>query len=96
MNSGFKYSDPMKILFALLVLASGSCSTHSPNPAPRYVWYCHIAGGANCTGDLIRCRDRQGMNWVADSNCAAVEKPANLVHNQSYPPVSGSALLPGR
>jgi hypothetical protein len=84
------------VLFMLLVLVASGCSTPPSSPAPRYVWYCHVAGGANCTGNLIRCWDRQRINWAEDSNCAAIEKPRNLVHNQSYPHVSGSALLPGR
>lgn len=86
------------MLCALLgVLVSGLYACASPDRlhAPRYVWYCHIAGGAGCIGEMIRCWDSKRLTWVEDSYCAAVDKPANLVHNQSYPPVSGSALFPG-
>ena len=84
-------------LLIFLILIANGCSTQQPTtPAPRYVWYCHIAGGAGCTGEMIRCWDRQNITWVEDDKCAAVEKPKNLVHNQSYPPVSRSALMPGR
>ncbi len=80
---------------ALLYFTVTGCSGQPPGPPPRYVWYCHIAGGQSCIGDLIRCWDRQRLDWVADAHCAAVvEKPESLVHNQSWPPVSRSALLP--
>ena len=90
---------PTRILHSVLALLnctlSGCATTHS-TPAPRYVWYCHIAGGASCTGELIRCWDRQRVNWVDDAHCAAIKKPEGLVHNQSYPPLSIRALFPGR
>lgn len=84
------------LLLGLLVSGVTGCADHPAGPPPRYVWYCHIAGGSGCIGEMIRCWDRQGQGWVADSFCAAFAKPANLVHNQSYPPVSRSALMPGR
>jgi len=63
---------------------------------PRYVWYCHIASGGNCIGEMIRCWDSQHLDWTDAAHCAAVTpKPDNLVNNQSWPPVSGSALYPG-
>ena len=80
---------------AFLLVTAAACTRHPSDPPPRYVWYCHIAGGQSCIGDLIRCWDRKRLDWVADAHCSAVvEKPENLVHNQSYPPVSRSALLP--
>jgi hypothetical protein len=60
------------------------------------VWYCHIAGGASCTGPMIRCWDTQHINWVDEGHCAAIEKPSSLAHNQSWPRVSAKALFRGR
>lgn len=72
------------------------CTAAPTGVPPRYVWYCHIAGGGNCTGGMIRCRDRRAVRWVEEKYCSATEKPENLVNNQSYPPVAPSALLPGQ
>ena len=40
--------------------------------------------------------DSQRLNWTEVALCAAVTpKPDNLVNNQSWPAISGSALYPG-
>lgn len=86
----------MKLFFAILfVVGLCGCATNQ-TPTPRYVWYCHIAGGGNCTGEMIRCWDSQRLNWTEVALCAAVTpKPDNLVNNQSWPAISGSSLYPG-
>ena len=86
----------MKLFFAILfVVGLYGCATNQA-PTPRYVWYCHIAGGGNCTGEMIRCWDSQRLNWTEVALCTAVTpKPDNLVNNQSWPAISGSALYPG-
>ena len=57
----------------------------------------HIAGGGGCIGgEMIRCWDSQHRAWTDAAHCAEVTpKPDNRVDNQSWPPVSGSALYPG-
>jgi hypothetical protein len=82
-------------LTILLVLVLSGCTSFQTR-TPRYVWYCHIAGGGDCTGEMIRCWDSQRVNWADPANCAAVTpKPDNLVNDQSWPPVGSSALYPG-
>jgi hypothetical protein len=85
----------MKLIFTILVLRLCACTTNR-TPTPRYLWYCHIAGGGSCTGEMIRCWDRLHVGWTDAARCTAVApKPDNLINNQSWPPVSDSALYPG-
>jgi hypothetical protein len=85
-----------RVSAVLLIACLWGCAVSAPDP-PRYVWYCHIAGGGSCTGELIRCWDSQRIDWTDAAHCrAVVPKPSNLVNNQSWPPVSGTLLHPGR
>lgn len=83
-------------LFLAILLIVGLCGCAMPQtPPPRHVWYCHVAGGGNCTGAMIRCWDTQRLEWTDAEHCAAVmPKPDSLINNQSWPAVGGSALYP--
>ena len=86
----------MKFFFTTLIYVGlCGCATNEIRQS-RYVWYCHIAGSGNCTGEMIRCWDSQRLDWTDAAHCAAVTpRPDNLVNKQSWPPTSGSALYPG-
>ena len=84
----------MRFFFAIfLIVCLCDCATNQTHP-PRYVWYCHIAGGGGCIGEMIRCWDIQHRAWTDAAHCAEVTpKPDNLVDNQSWPPVSGLSVI---
>jgi hypothetical protein len=85
----------MKHIHTIFLIASVCGCTISQTQSPRHVWYCHIAGGGSCTGEMIRCWDTQSHDWTDASHCVAVTaKPNNLVNNQSWPVVRESALHP--